>query len=273
MPNGSASFYVVIPVLNESANMDRLVAALRELERDFRATYRFEIILVDDGSTDGTAKKARELASGLSLTVLSHERNIGPGRAFGTAFEYLAPRVEQDDWVATIEGDNTSRHELLRQMLARSGEGYDIILASPYSYGGGIHNTSRMRVFLSHFANAFLKGCVGIHGLFTMSSFFRLHRGSALREIQACFGPRIIERSGFEGVVEMLMKMVFLGLTISEVPMVLDTARRAGKSKMRVLKTIRTYLTLLLDRGRWESKALSFRALPSGHPARIITYR
>jgi len=270
MPNGS--FYVVIPVLNESPNMRRLMAALRELERDFGGTYRFEIILVDDGSTDGTADKARQLASGLSLTVLTHPRNSGPGRAFGTAYEYLAPRLEDEDWVATMEGDNTSRHELLRQMLTRSREGYEIILASPYSYGGGIQNTSRLRVFLSHIANGFLKGCVGIHGLFTMSSFFRLHRGSALRRMQACYGPLIIERNGFEGVVEMLMKMVFMGMAVSEVPMVLDTAERAGKSKMKILRTVRSYLNLLLDRGRWESRAIAFCKLPPGHPARMITY-
>src|SRR6202011_5836974 len=105
---------------------------------------------------------------------------------------------QEDDWVVTMEGDNTSRHELLRQMLTRTHEGYDIVLASPYCYGGGISNTAPSRVFLSHFANAFLKGCVDIHGLFTMSSFFRVHRGSALRRLQACYGPGIIERWGFE---------------------------------------------------------------------------
>ena len=272
MPDGPAVFYVVIPVLNETANMERLVKALRELENEFGTAYCFEIILVDDGSTDGTAETARQLSTGLKLTVLSHPRNAGPGRAFATAYEYLAPKLKDDDWVATMEGDNTSRHQLLRQMLTRSHEGYEIILASPYSYGGGIHNTSPVRVFLSHFANAFLKGCVGIHGLFTMSSFFRLHHGSALRQLQACYGPGVIERSGFEGVVEMLMKIVFLGMTVSEVPMVLDTAQRAGKSKMKILRTIRSYLTLFLDRGRWEAKALAYRKLPHGHPSRLITY-
>jgi dolichol-phosphate mannosyltransferase len=273
MAEASAVFYVVIPVLNETANMERLVAALRELEKDFGADYCFEIILVDDGSSDGTADKARQLATGLKLTVLRHEENAGPGRAFATAYKHLAPKIRDDDWVATMEGDNTSRHQLLRQMLTRSREGYEIILASPYTYGGGIHNTSPLRVFLSHFANAFLKGCVGIHGIFTMSSFFRLHHGNALRRLQACYGPGVIERAGFEGVVEMLMKIVFMGMTVSEVPMVLDTAQRAGKSKMKIVRTIRSYLTLFMDRGRWESKALAYRKLPPGHPARMITYQ
>ncbi len=248
-------FYVVVPVLNEAPNLERLVAAFRDLEADFGKLYSLHFLLIDDGSIDGTAEQAKQLAHGLDLKVLAHDRNYGPGRAFATAFEYLAPLLRNDDWVGTMEGDNTSRHELLKQMFCRSAEGYEVILASPYTYGGGIHNTSGSRVFLSHFANAFLKGCIGIHGLFTMSSFFRLFRGSALRRLQACYGPAIIERAGFEAVVEMLIKMILLKLTISEVPMVLDTSRRAGKSKMQLIRTIRGYLTLLLDRGRWVRQA------------------
>ncbi len=61
-----------------------------------------------------------------------------------------------------MEGDNTSRHELLQQMFTRSGEGYDVILASPYMYGGGITNTSTYRVIISHVANAFVKEFIGL---------------------------------------------------------------------------------------------------------------
>ncbi len=256
------AFYIVVPVLNEAPNLERLVAAFRDLESDFGKSYALHFLLIDDGSTDGTADKTRQLAQGLHLQALSHDRNYGPGRAFATAFTYLATRLQDDDWVVTMEGDNTSRHELLKQMFARSAEGYEVILASPYTYGGGIHNTAGVRVFLSHFANAFLKGCVGIHGIFTMSSFFRLFRGSALKRLQACYGPGIIERTGFEGVVEMLIKMILLKMTISEVAMVLDTSRRLGKSKMKVMRTIRSYLTLFLDRGRWVRQASTYLGQP-----------
>jgi dolichol-phosphate mannosyltransferase len=69
--------------------------------------------------------------------------------------------------------------------------------------------------------------------------------------LQRLYGSGIIEHAGFDGVVEMLMKMVTLRVTISEVPMVLDTSQRIGKSKMKVLKTVMNYLTLFRDRPRW----------------------
>lgn len=253
---GKPSFFVIVPAFNEAENMPRLMAAFRELQTEFGGGMDLKFVMVDDGSSDGTAQTAKNLSEAISLTVLSHPRNMGPGTAFATAFSHIADTLADDDWVCTIEGDNTSRHELIRQMLTRTKEGYEVILASPYMYGGGITQTTAMRLMLSHVANAFVKEFLGIHGVITMSSFFRIYRGSAVKRLQKHYGPGIVERAGFESMVEMVMKMLFLKLTISEVPMLLDTSRRAGKSKMKIIRTIRGYLTLLSDKNRWRRMAL-----------------
>jgi dolichol-phosphate mannosyltransferase len=250
-----ASFYIIVPVLNEGPNLDRLFAGFRGLSQDYAGRYQVQVILVDDGSTDDTATLAQNLAQGLDFQLLQHPQNLGPGQAFGTAFEYLAPRLAAEDWVLTIEGDNTSRQELIGQMFTRSLEGYEVILASVYMYGGGITNTSTLRVILSNVANTFVKEFLGIAGIFTASSFFRLHRGEVILKLQAHYGPRIMERAGFESMVEMLMKMVYLKTRISEVPMVLDTQLRQGKSKMKILRTIRGYFALFPRKGAWQQAA------------------
>jgi glycosyltransferase involved in cell wall biosynthesis len=215
-----------------------------------------QIILVDDGSSDGTADAARTASDGLALTILVHERNRGPGYAFGTAFEHLADLVGEDDSVVTLEGDNTSRTELLATMFKRADEErHDAIFASPYMYGGGILHTRTSRVLMSHVANTFAKELLGLHGLLTVSSFFRLYRGSTLLRLQRCYGPRVIERNGFESMVEVAMKMMYLQLSISEVPMVLDTSQRIGKSKLKVSRTALGYLALALRKREWQSRA------------------
>jgi dolichol-phosphate mannosyltransferase len=252
------SLYVVVPVLNEAPNLARLFAGLHDAMEE-AAEFDFLVVLVDDGSTDGTADLARELARGLNLTVLVHETNRGPGNAFGTAFAHLAPLVRPDDLVVTMEGDNTSRTELIRAMLRRSEEGHDAVFASPYMYGGGIMHTSAARVMLSHGANTFVKEAFGVHGLFTVSSFFRLYRGASLRRLQECYGDRIIERTGFESMVEVVMKMVYLGMSISELPMVLDTSRRIGPSKLNTRRTIIGYLALLGGKREWQERAARMR--------------
>lgn len=245
-----STVYVVIPVLNEAANVERLIAGLRATAADV-TDHRFSFILVDDGSTDDTGTIAARAAAGLDFRVLRHPTNRGPGAAFGTGFEDLAICLRDEDWVVTMEGDNTSRHELLRRMLYRTLEGCDVVLASPYMYGGGLTQTTPLRVFLSHVANAFVKELLGIHGILTMSSFYRLYRGSVIRRLQASYGNRVIERTGFESMIELLLKMIYLGVSITEVPMVLDTSRRRGKSKMRILPTVWGYLTIWKDKRRW----------------------
>jgi dolichol-phosphate mannosyltransferase len=249
------AIYFVVPVFNEAPNMERLFLACAEIQRELGSTYAVHFILVDDGSTDGTSAEAERAASGLPLTVLRLETNSGPGRAFSTAFRHIAPLLRGTDWVVTIEGDNTSRLELLQQMLRRAQEGFDVVLASPYLYGGGISNTTAYRVFLSHVANMFVKEGLGLHGIVTMSSFFRLYRGSAFMRLQSAFGPGLVERTGFESMIELLLKIIYLDMSISEVAMKLDTSRRAGKSKMKVARTAFGYVTLWLDKGHWRQAA------------------
>lgn len=258
----SPNLFIVVPVFNEAPNLKRLMTSFRQLVAEFGEHHRLQFILVNDGSTDGTETVAGQLADGLHLVLLSHPTNMGPGYAFGTAFEYVAPRLGAGDWVVTMEGDNTSQHELLRQMLIRTQEGYQVVLASPYMYGGGIMQTTAWRIFLSHIANTFVKEFLGIHGILTMSSFYRLHRGEVIKKLQMLYGSRIIERQGYESMIEMLLKMLYLQTKISEVPMLLDTSRRIGKSKMKILKTVVGYLGLWKSKRRWQEASNQVRVMP-----------
>jgi dolichol-phosphate mannosyltransferase len=249
--------YVILPALDEAPNVPPLLDSLRAVARSWSTRADCHVLLVDDGSSDGTADVARAHAGELDLTVLSHGVPLGPGRAFRTAFEHLAERLREDDLVLTMEADNTSRVEVLEAMGRRLEEGYDVVLASPYMYGGGIVQTTPLRVMLSHVANAFVKEFLGIHGILTVSSFFRLHSGSAVLRLQRRYGPGVVERDGFECMVEALLKMTYLGMAIAEVPMVLDSSLRAGSSKLRIRRTARGYLALFTRKRAWAGAARS----------------
>jgi dolichol-phosphate mannosyltransferase len=213
------------------------------------------VLLVDDGSTDGTSDLARKLGKSLDLAILRHEKNLGPGRAFATAFTQLGKKLGADDLVITMEGDNTSRLELIKQMIMRLQEGFDVILASPYMYGGGIRNTSAFRVFMSTMANLFVKELLGLNGILTVSSFFRLYTGRFLKKMQSIYGAGIIERPGFECMTEMMMKMVMINTNLSEIAMVVDTHARVGRSRMHIWRTVRGYLALWSLKRKWQRMA------------------
>lgn len=246
---------MITPVLNEAPNIPDLAAGWKKLSSELNE-FSFSFILVDDGSTDETADIAKQHASGLDLTVLTHETNRGPGYAFGTGFAHLHGRLNANDIVVTIEGDNTSRLETLNIMLGRiTRENADVAFASPHAYGGGIVNTSWWRILASHAASALTKIALNIHGILTFSSFFRAYQGHVIIRLQQVYGPRIIEFSGFECMIELLKKLVALGFGISEVPMKLDTSLRKGKSKLKMLKTVRKYFHIFMVAGKWERLA------------------
>jgi len=238
--------YVIIPVFNEIANLPNLLDSCREFVHNMEAkAVRF--VFVDDGSTDGTADwiGSASLDTPGELEVISVKNNTGPGYAFQRGFRSLNGRVCDSDIVVTMEGDNTSSLHVLYLMIMRIDlEGVDVALASPYSYGGGFSNTSRIRELISFFANSLTRIVLGIRGLHTYSSFFRVYTGRTIQRLQAIHGPEIIKSTGFECMVELLKKLVDLRVSISEVPSNLDSSKSRGKSKMRIFRTVKGYVRL-----------------------------
>jgi dolichol-phosphate mannosyltransferase len=236
--------HVVVPVFNEAANILAMVGQVRDRLEPLGVPYR--IVVVDDGSTDGTAHLLRTTADAeRPVTVVRHEVNQGPGAAFRSGFLHVLRAADPLDVVVTMEGDQTSDPRVLMRMLHRVWEeGDDIVLASCYLYGGGIRGTNLQRVVLSHIANGLMKKALGLSGLATLSSFYRVYQVSALLAMHRRWGDGFISTRGFECMVEVLYRAAQLRLRISEVPMTLDGARRVGRSKMRVARTSLAYLRL-----------------------------
>ena len=193
--------FVITPIFNEKENIPRLIKSFQDITEKFESKFNF--IIVDDGSTDGTIEEIKHLKDNLNLEVLDYGCNKGPGYAFATGFEYLKDKITPNDIVVTMEGDNTSRIETLHLMIERlKREKVDCVLASPYAYGGGITNTGFLRTFLCHAANTFIKEMLGIRGIHTMSSFFRVYDARLIMKLQEVYQPRILMMNGIESMIE-----------------------------------------------------------------------
>ena len=238
--------YVVIPVFNESANVDQLCNGLVNIKGLLDKEFTIQFIVVDDGSSDDTVNRFQNNGLGDSLIILRHDTNHGPGAAFRTAFSYMAPLIQDEDWVLTMEGDNTSQLEILGKMLVQRINGAEVILASPNAPGGEMLRVVWYRLFLSHAANFMARFLLGLRGIHTLSSFYRLHSGMIIKKLQLKYNSPIVESSGFEWAVEMLAKLVRVNARIVEVPMRLDFSARKGKTKMRILRTIRGYFRVFI---------------------------
>lgn len=242
--------WFVVPALNERENLPNLALRLRAACDGLGEP--FQLVVVDDGSTDDTAAVARAFER---CEVLRHEVNRGPGAAMDTGIRRVLARSTEGDVLVTLEADGTSDLGILGELLRLVREGgRDVALASVYARGGGIKNTSMPRVVLSAGANALSRWVLGLQGVATYSSFYRVHRVEALRRVRERYGDRMIEERGFTYAVELLAKLVRTGATIGEVPMTLDASQRIGKSRMRIGRTIRGYLRLFVRLGLFERR-------------------
>ena len=123
---------------------------------------------------------------------------------------------------------------------------YDLVLASVYAQGGGFSKTSIFRKLISFIANQLLRFIFGIK-ILTLSSFYRVYTVSIIKSIKSHYG-KIITENGFICMLEILIKSIRIGTKIIEVPMILNSDKRIGKSKMKIIKTSIRYIHFLLTK-------------------------
>lgn len=235
----------IIPAYNEEKN---IAALLRKTKEKMHAHGRdYKVIIVDDGSSDNTKEAAEAFKKEMPINLCSYYPNKGVGEAFRQGFRLALDIAKEGDIIITKEADNTSDLNILERLISKIQEGYGLALASCYAKGGAVLGTTVFqRQILSRGANMLFKLFVPIKGVSTYSSFYRAYSYKALEQMHSDYGDNLIEENGFECMVELLIKFSHNpDIKIAEVPMVLDGAKRVGKSKMRVLKTIRGFMKVI----------------------------
>ena len=191
------------------------------------AGHEVSFLAVDDGSGDGTAKG---LAAIPDLTVATHQSNRGVGAAMTTGLE----RAEGDAAVV-YDPDAAYAPESLTALVDALTEA-DVATLSPYHPDGGVEGVGAFRLFLSRSASALYRRRLK-SSLHTFTCAVRAYRLPAARRL-------LPAPDDFTAGAYLIARALKEGLRVVEVPAVLHV-RRAGKSKMKVVSTIRAHLRLL----------------------------
>lgn len=237
---------VMLPAYNERESMPPLLGRMADVLRvvDDAAT----VLVVDDGSSDGTgdaaASAGRDL--GLSVEVVPHGTNMGLGAALRTGFGRANEMLHGDGVLVVMDADNTHDPSVIPSMLGKMQEGYDVVIASRYAPGGREVGLSRLRSFLSKGASLTMKTFLPVTGARDYSCGYRAYSGSTLARAFDAYGDSLITEAGFVASAEILVKLAYLPSRVGEVPLVLRYDRKGGASKMDVGSTIRRYLRLIV---------------------------
>lgn len=237
---------VMLPAFNEEEAigplLDRIGLALTESNLDYH------IIVVDDGSSDETARIVSQATFRLPLTLVEHSQNRGLAAALRTGFEAAVSRARENDIIFTMDADNTHPPGLMLRMLDQIREGCDVVVASRFQPGSQVMGVPFDRVLLSIAARWMFKTAFPIQGIRDYTCGFRAYRANVLQSAMQDYGESFVSETGFSCMVDVLLKLRRRGLVMGEAPMILRYDQKGGASKMQVLRTIRQTLSLMLRR-------------------------
>jgi len=216
-PRGPA--WLILPTYNEAENLEPIVAAsLAELPASAR------ILVVDDGSPDGTGAIAERLAAeDERVEVLHRERKEGIGPAYVAGFR----RALAAGAGLVLEMDSDFSHDpAYLPRLLEAAESADLVLGSRYVEGGGVGDWGPFRRAISRGGSAYARAVLGLE-VRDLTGGFKCFR----REVLETIDLDSVQAHGYGFQVEITYRAVQLGFRVVEVPIVFRD-RRHGSSKM-----------------------------------------
>jgi dolichol-phosphate mannosyltransferase len=211
---------VIIPTYNEKENVERMVRKV------FSLPYPFHLLIVDDGSPDGTADIVKRLIQEFPGRLFIEERTgkLGLGTAYIHGFQWSLKH--NYEYIFEMDCDFSHNPDDLIRLLDACKKGADLSIGSRYVTGGKIENWPQGRVLMSYFASVYVR----------MVLFLPIHDTTAGFK---CYKRKVLQRINFDEIkfigyafqIEMKYTAYKLGFKIVEVPITF-TDRTEGESKM-----------------------------------------
>ena len=216
---------VIIPTYNEKENIEAIIRAVLGLDTD---DHRFDILIIDDGSPDGTAGIVKGLIAGEfadRLHIVERSGKLGLGTAYIAGFRWAL--VHDYEYVFEMDADfSHNPNDLPRLYKACTEEGADVSVGSRYITGVNVVNWPIGRVLMSYYASAYVRTVLGVNLRDTTAGF-------------VCYSRKVLDSIDFDAIrfkgyafqIEMKFTALTLGYRIKEVPVVFVN-RELGTSKM-----------------------------------------
>lgn len=220
---------IIAPMFNEEENVESTISSIYETMQSFDKEW--ELIFVNDGSTDNSLKLSRDLEAKFDrLKVISYKQNRGRGYALRTGFKHAKGK-----YVVTIDFDLSyhPKHILDIYNELKIDDSIDVIIGSPYIKGGKTIGVPIKRLLISKISNKFIN-LFFPGNIKTTTCVLRGYKKDVIDSLE-------LESDDKEIHLEILSKLLTLGFRVKEIPATLKS-RKKGKSKFNFTSFIRSHL-------------------------------
>jgi len=219
---------IIVPAHNEQENIAEVINKIEE-----SLDIEYELIVVNDNSTDGTVEIVERLSRQYDNIRLVHNKlENGFANALKTGFSNA-----NTDIVIPIMADLCDDITTIPMMLVKIKDGYDVVCGCRYAKGGARLGGSKLKGFLSGLGGLSIHYLLGIP-THDVANAFKMYRKKVIDSID-------IKATGFEISMEITLKAYYSGFKITEVPTVWRERTR-GRSNFKVLKLLPDYLKLYI---------------------------
>ena len=210
----------IIPTYNEKENIENIIRAVFSLEGGYN------ILVIEDGSPDGTATIVKRLQQEFPerLFMIERKGKLGLGTAYITGFKWC---VEQGyDYIFEMDADFSHNPDDLPKLYQACADGADLAIGSRYCNGISVINWPIGRVIMSYYASVYVRTVLGMQ-VYDTTAGFKCYRRKVLETIDL----DKVKMKGYGFQIEMKYSTYKLGFKIKEVPIIF-VDRKEGTSKM-----------------------------------------
>lgn len=245
------SVQVVICAYDEADSIAELIELIGSAARS--DGWRCRVLVVDDGSTDGTGALAEKAGreSGVDVAVEAHAVNRGLGAALRTGLAAALERAGADEVIVTMDADLTHDPGDVAALLSAIAAGADVAIASRAAVGSVVEGVPAYRRSLTTGAHALVRLLAPVEDVRDCTSGFRAYRTEVLVDAARRPGGALVAETGFGCQLELLLRLRGIA-RFAEVPFTLHYGRKRRPSALRVVPAVRSYLRVIATapRGR-----------------------
>ena len=229
---------VIIPTFNEKENIEKMIHKIFSLPK------KFHLLIIDDGSPDGTGEIIKSLQANYTNTLFLIERNgkLGLGTAYIKGFKWALEK--KYDFIYEMDADFSHDPDDLERLYNACVDGADLAIGSRYVSGGKVKNWPMSRILMSYFASVYVNMILWM-GIKDTTAGFKCYRRKVLESIDL----RKIRFMGYAFQVEMKYTAHLHGFKLVEVPITF-VDRVLGSSKMSAKIFKEAFFGVFLIKGK-----------------------